>query len=521
MCAVAITESTEGFVSILSGGVSAPEGMSSPPAYFSDLNLDQVEAALVKGREGYRLEEFFRVRLSDPRAVRYRQDVFRDLENPEVRGVVEVFAAAMAEVRLRLTRADARYGGHYEQARWFLDAAREYVDAVLRLAADLARSEPDSAGLCGLADFLGGYLDGVGFTRLRTDAGRVADVLARLRYNVWLRGARITVAPYDDEADLSVDIDRTFARFQPGPSEHTAARRPESASQLDPLEERILDQVALVFLEEFAALDGFWRRHDRFVDPVIARFDREVQFYLAWLDLVAPLREAGLTLELPRVSADSKSEVVHGTFDVALARQFVPDGRPVVTNDLSLSGSERIFVITGPNNGGKTTTARVIGQLHHVAALGCPVPGHGVSLFLVDEIYTHFERREDPSALTGKLGEELARFAADFSRATPRSLVIMNEMFSSTSASDALELSLAMLRRVDELDALGVCVTFLDELADFGPKAVSMVCGVDPDDPAIRTFRIARRPADGRAYARALARKYGLSAAQLERRVQA
>ena len=520
MSAAAITESTKGFLSILFGGTAGVSGAESPPPYFADLNLDQVEAALVAGRDQYRLEPFFRVRLGDPDAVRYRQDVFRDLETESIRGVIEEFAASMAEVRLRLTRAEARYG-HFEQARWFLDAAREYVHAVLRLADDLARQEPDSAGLRGLVDHVGDHVDSAGFARFRTDADRVAEALAGLRYNVWLRGARVTVAPYDDEADLSVDIVRTFERFQRGPVERSGSGRAGSASQLDPLEGRILDEVALVFPEQFAALDEFRRRHDRFIDPVVGRFDREVQFYLAWLDLVAPLREVGLGVELPDVSADSKSEVVYDTFDLALALRLVPDGRSVITNDLSLSGPERIVVITGPNNGGKTTTARTIGQLHHLAALGVPVAGRRAQLFLCDAIYTHFERREDPGALTGKLGEELTRFAADFSRATPRSLVIMNEMFSSTSASDALELSLAMLRRVEELDALGVCVTFLDELADFGPKAVSMVCGVDPHDPAIRTFRLERRGADGRAYARALARKYGLGGDQLDRRVQA
>ena len=518
MSVVEISESTRGFVSILFCGGSPPMEMPSPPAYFSDLNLDQVEAALIKEREQYRLEEFFRVRLSDPEAVEYRQDVFRDLEIPAVRRAVEAFAASMVEVRLWLTRTSTRYE-HYEQARWFLDAVREYLDAVRRLADDLAREEPDSAGLQALVEFLTTYLDGQALLHLQQDADRVASDLAQVRYNVWLRGARITVAPYDDESDFSVDIERTFARFQRDTEKHPEQVARGGASQLDTLESRILKRVALVFPSEFAALDEFRRVHADFVDPVIDRFDREVQFYIAYLDLVAPLQRGGLRLELPRVSDGSKDEMVRDTFDLALALQLVPEQRSAVTNDLSLSRAERIWVITGPNNGGKTTTARAIGQLHHLAALGCPVPGHGVSLFVVDEIFTHFERREDPSALTGKLGEELQRFAADFDRATPRSLVIMNEMFSSTSASDALELSLAMLRRIDELDALGVCVTFLDELADFSPKAVSMVCGVDPKDPAIRTFRIDRRPADGRAYARALAHKYGLSGDQIGKRV--
>ncbi len=519
MSVVEVSQPTKKFGSILFGEASAPTGTPSPPAYFPDLNLDQVEAVLTKGREEYRLDEFFRARLDDADVVRYRQDVFRDLESGAVRGVVDRFAASMAEVRLRLARARERYE-HYERSRWFLDAAREYLDAVRRLADELEREEPDSDGLRRFADYLGDYRDGEEFLRLHRDAGTVAGDLAGIRYNVWLRGSRITVARYDGETDLGVDIDTTFARFQRDADEQPDDRAHGSASQLDTLESRILGRVAQVFPGEFAALDDFRRAHADFIDPVIGRFDREVQFYLAYLDLIAPLRRAGLHLELPRVSGGSKDEQVRDTFDLALALQLVPDQRPVVPNDLSLSGRERIWVITGPNNGGKTTTARAIGQVHHLAALGCPVPGHAASLFLVDQIFTHFERREDPSALTGKLGEELQRFAADFARATSRSLVIMNEMFSSTAASDALELSLAMLHRIDELDAIGVCVTFLDELADIGPSAVSMVGGVDPDDPAIRTFRLERRPADGRAYARALAHKYGLRGDQIGRRVR-
>ena len=166
----------------------------------------------------------------------------------------------------------------------------------------------------------------------------------------------------------------------------------------------------------------------------------------------------------------------------------------MVTNDLRLSGTERILVITGPNNGGKTTMARTVGQLHHLAALGCPVPGRDVRLFLPDAIYSHFERREDPAAMAGKLQEELQRFADDFARAaTASSLIVMNEMFSSTTVQDALYLSRAMLQRISDLGALGVCVTFLDELTTFDETTVSMVSSVDPDDPATRTYKVIRR----------------------------
>jgi DNA mismatch repair protein MutS len=64
-----------------------------------------------------------------------------------------------------------------------------------------------------------------------------------------------------------------------------------------------------------------------------------------------------------------------------------------------------------------------------------------------------------------------------------------------------------------------VWVTFVDELASLDPAVVSMVCGVDPADPTRRTFELTRRPADGRAYAVAIARAHGLTYDELRRRL--
>ncbi len=487
------------------------------PPFVADLNLDQVLESMTAGREGYDLRPFFYAPLHDVATVRYRHEILRDLEKPAVREAVTSFAKEMVRMREHLAQVEKL---HYElqKQRWFLDAVLIYCDAVGTLAARLGGGQVTSTGLRAFRGYLDGYTASEEFRSLVAESHAVVEALAAVRYSVQIRGARVRVGRYEDEADYSAEVEATFAKFKQGAAKSYLAQLPELAD-MDHVEARILDLVARLFPDAFGALGHFVAAHRNYLDATVARFDREVQFYLAYLDLIAPLRQAGLAFCYPRVSARSTDISADETFDLALAGKLVREGGTVVCNDFFLRDPERIIVVTGPNNGGKTTFARIFGQLHHLAALGLLVPGSRARLFLPDGIYTLFEKEEDIETLRGKLEDELVRVRDILERATDRSVIVMNESFSSTTLRDALYVGTEIVRRILERGSIGVYVTFVDELASLSEATVSMVAQIVPENPAGRTFRILRQPADGLAYAWAIAEKYGLSYERLMERI--
>jgi DNA mismatch repair ATPase MutS len=137
---------------------------------------------------------------------------------------------------------------------------------------------------------------------------------------------------------------------------------------------------------------------------------------------------------------------------------------------------------------------------------------------LTDHIRTHFEGGENLADFSGALDDDLHRARAMLDGAGPKSLLIVNEIFMSTSPDDALLLSRRILHQVLDLRSRAVFVTFLDELATFDPCVVSMVAQIELGT-SNRTFRVRRQPPDGRAYAEAMARSHGLDTDSLLRRL--
>ena len=429
-----------------------PSEALAPPAFFADLNLDQIVTAVTVGKEEYNLTPFFYAALHDVDAVLYRHEVMRDLEDAGLLGHINAFAQTLHSMRDTLKQAEARYYRRQKEAL-FLDAVDAYCGAVAVLTHDLGRADLRSRGFVAFRDYLVGYAGSDRFTSLLAETKGLKADLSAVKYALLIKGGEITVRKYDAEIDYAAEVEQIFRKFQQGAVKDYSVKFSDWP-QMNHIEAAVLDRVARLHPEVFARLADYCGRNATYLDEAISAFDREVQFYVAYLAYLEPLRRAGLSLCYPAVSHESKALRVHDAFDLALAHKLVAERASVVCNDFYLADTERIFVVSGPNQGGKTTFARMFGQLHYLASLGCLVPGRSARLILPDRILTHFEREETISDLRGKLQDDLIRIDEALRQATPRSVIIVNEIFASTTLRDAIFLGTKIIERITEIGAL-------------------------------------------------------------------
>ncbi len=245
----------------------------------------------------------------------------------------------------------------------------------------------------------------------------------------------------------------------------------------------------------------------------------EMEFVSRAAELIGQLsKRDGCGVCYPRVAKrEDKSFAASGLYNprVALA---IDD--KIVKNDLAFDENAGIYVLTGPNRGGKSVITVALGAAQAMFQLGLPVPADSLTVSVTDGIFTHFPEGAQDTIDKGRLGEECARLREIFDGATEDSMILLDESLSSTGAFEASYIAAEILAAFASRGVRGIFSTHLHELsvaipeinerskAKGGVAVDTLVAGIDDGE---RSFRIHRMKPDGKSYARDIADKYGLS----------
>jgi DNA mismatch repair protein MutS len=529
-------------------GATHTHGRPSPSE--TDLGLVPIIRALdFDGRHGRFVAGVLAELCDDPAVIGYRQDVLDDLLRlPDLVTNIADILPQLGELA-NISRANS-WGEnipllHVATRLAELDG---YVTCVERLWSALDAGYPlggadlRAAGLLNLRAFLVA-------TRAQPDYLRLADELPHLRaqldqagsvtlginLDAQLRPESATVVSVNASrfAGKNSLLDRLFGeRAAPDAVRGITALYKADERQRNTPEHELFRDLDRLLERVSAPIADALARYTRVQSAGLAGLEAELAFYLGAARIVNELRAAGLPLCRPVIApAAERVCMIAGAFSLDLALRLratrnVPNlAEAVVPNDVAFGPDATIFMLTGPNSGGKTTYTRAVGQAQALFQAGLLVPGRQARISPVDGIYTHFAVAERLDINGGRLAEELDRLAQIFHQAGPASLVLLNEPLSSTDHAAARALSLDILAGLQLLGARVLFVTHLHELVDDALASdspagiVSLVAGLEMhagngSAPAPNYVISPGRPQLA-GYAAELARQHGLSLAQI------
>ena len=500
---------------------SQVERKQVPPYFFKDLNLDQVINSIITNNNEYDLSSFFYTPLSSKEDVLYRQDIFRDLDNKEIFTLYDTFSKTIYKLTLDLENFSKEHKEKKKNSISYINQGHMlyystlYTSSITKLLEEVQKLPIKSEGLSLFNSYLDSYTKAPFFTSFIEETNKIRTVFSSLEYCLFIKNGVIKVRKYNNEKDNKAQALSLFEKFIENDSKEYLQSFPDKPHS-EHIENKILTLLEKIYPKEFSLLNSYFTSFVNFVDESIYNFSKEMRFYISWNRYIDNIKDQGFSFCYPEIAEKNSEIYAYSFFDLALEEKIKKD---TVTNDFYLKDGERIIVITGPNQGGKTTFARSFGELFYLTSLGLSIPGTKASLPLCDKILTHFEKEENFTNQRGKLQDDIERLHTITKEATENSVIIVNEIYASTTLKDALELGNLMMDKFSEKKSICVVVTFMDELAKYKNNTVSMMSNVKDEEGKERTYKIIRRPPDGIAHALFIAEKYKLTYEDIKRRL--
>lgn len=483
--------------------------LEEAPAFFQDLQLDYLVERILGQTKGYRTERYFYTFPEQRETIGYRQQICRDLESDRLYSVLQRFCKMFGNSR-KTYNLSLNVEKKIPAAAYHLQAAMEYWEALQWLKEELADCELVSEGMSSFYNFIKEEI------KERKESGFEADLEKAVQFFLELH-FRLSLDPDKLMVEESKETPGNYFRELA----ELLGQEPETVSVVirdifpDPLQSSYMESMLVELLrkskpEVFQKIKGFYETYPTFYPEALLKFEEEIQFYLSYMQFKKRTEGMGYAMETPVLSKEGefRGEAV---YDLALAWKQENSDTKVVSNEFVMEKSPSFFVVTGPNQGGKTTFARSMGQAVYFTLLGLPVNAKRFITPMFQGIATHFEVEERLQSNSGKLKEEINRLLPMMTQDRNRGyFVILNELFTTATTHDAMIMGRKVMESFLKRNCYGIYVTHIQELAEEKEGIISLVAQLEPGEEKKRSYRMLRMPAQGYGYSDVLVKKFGL-----------
>ncbi len=491
--------------------------------YIADLNLKFVYEEIYRAGkfwDQYGFEEIFLHPCAKCSTVMLRQKVMKQLyQNAVIYEAAEEFVACVSAIQRGLERiGDTK--DEKKKMIFALQARYDFLAGLERVCGKVSEQAetgtPLDVGIEKMADFISD-------SRVVAERKRLSEFLTLLGQNMPQsiilnkdKGQNCHSVVVDPEGVQDCEYTKRLKKWaQPFIGAFDFTIGIYQNMDITYLDKRIQEQVCLRRPELVEELGGLYEAYGKYDICQFVRVARELVFYLACIRFVREYEKAGFFFCMP-VCTPLQDTSVREAYDMTLAINLYQNkkGCQVVSNDYQLSDNRCIFILTGANQGGKTTFIRSVGVIQCLAQVGMFVPCRKASLGIVGNIHTLFSREDERGASVGRFEQELQRVHSILQNLQERDMVLLNETFTSTQRSTAVILLKRLLREIAHKQCRGGLVTHFYEVGD-GLESegfFSLITEVEGEgEYKERTYKIREGESFRYSYAKDIAVKCGVT----------
>ncbi len=533
----------------------------------NDLSVDFICEALTKDPYEFNVIKELLINITDDEEViKYRSDIFEDfLKFPKLREDLTALLLKLKDLReIERFQKDTEASSLWQ----LINRLREldgYVDCITAIKTTLEEIDVKSEGLVKLKERVQAIYSGSGFPDLKKDieelfekARSLKSITLGVNLDNMLRPKTVGVISLNDKAFTDSGLLKRFINFASNQSElhhgtdvtgftnfHPANPSTvsfglgtavigaqndvndiasSSLTGADPMSDALKKVVTDILKRTVNNMKSTLNKYVGNSGYTFITLMPEITFYIRFAELADRITEKGYTLSKPEIlRKGNRLTDAKGIYNIklaikALGEEDTTKSEDIITNDFKFDDNARIYILTGPNRGGKTTITQAVGLAFLLAQNGIYVPASELSLSPADNIFTHFPADENDTVDLGRLGEESKRLSEIFTSATKGSLLLLNESLATTNVSEGLYIAKDVIKAMRYLGVRCVFNTHMHDLArnldeinstiEGDSKIESMVTGVENGK---RSFKIFIAPPQGVSYAKDIAEKYGVT----------